>query len=156
MQDDQTVKPGEAQDALDSVEKMQRAGFRRAIPPRWLGIGMSLIIAIGFALYTQDDPGAIPVLLIAVGMPLLLVAAREKNGVVFGKVNPESKVGMFAAVGVLLFFVTLFLGGIYVKRAYGIPWAPLVTGLIAGVTILLLSESERRHYLAKSQENEHQ
>jgi Na+/H+ antiporter NhaD/arsenite permease-like protein len=155
MHNDQTVKPGDAQDALDSVEKMQRAGFRRAIPPRWFGVGMSLIVATGFALYTQDNPGVIPVLFIAIGTALLMLAARDKNGVVFGRAHPESRVGVLAAVGVLLFFLALFFGGIFMKRAYGIPWAPLVTGLIAGVTIFLLSESERRHYLAKSQENEH-
>jgi Na+/H+ antiporter NhaD/arsenite permease-like protein len=156
MEDDQTVKPGEAQDALDSVEEMQRAGFRRAIPPRWFGVGMSLIVAIGFALYTQDDPGVIPVLFIAIGTALLMIAARDKNGVIFGRARPESRVGFLAAAGVLLFFLALFFGGIFVKRAYDIPWAPLVTGLIAGVTILLLSESERRHYRAKSDENPHQ
>ena len=52
--------------------------------------------------------------------------------------------------GICAFLIALFFGGIIVRRAYDIAWVPLVTGLIAGITIFLLSESERRFYLKKA------
>jgi hypothetical protein len=43
-----------------------------------------------------------------------------------------------------LFLVTLFFGGIYVRRAFDLAWVPIVTGVVAGSALLLLSEHERR------------
>lgn len=145
----ENIKSDEAQDALDSVEKMTRSGFRRAIPPRWFGIGISLIVAIGFALYALEDPGSFPGLFIALGIALFVGFSRERIGV-FGKELPDTKAGVWAMVGICAFLIALFFGGIIVRRAYDIAWVPLVTGLIAGITIFLLSESERRFYFKKA------
>jgi len=146
---DNNVKPDEAQDALDSVEKLTTSGFRRAMPPRWYGVGISLIVAVGFALYALDDPGNSPALFLVLGIALFVGFSRERINV-FGKELPNTTVGIWAIVGICAFLLTLFFGGIIVRRAYDIAWAPLVTGLVAGITIFLLSESERRFYLKKS------
>lgn len=145
----ENIKPDEAQDALDSVEKMKSSGFRRAIAPRWFGIGISLIVGVGFALYALEDPGNSPALFIVLGVALFMGFSRERIGA-FGKDLPDTKVGILAMVGICTFLVALFFGGIIVRRAYDITWAPLVTGIIAGITIFLLSESERRFYLKKA------
>jgi hypothetical protein len=145
------IKSDEAQDALDSVEKLKRSGFRRAIPPRWYGVGISLIVAVGFALYALEDPGNSPALFIVLGIALFMGFSRERLNVL-GKELPDTKAGIWALVGISAFLFALFFGGIIVRRAYDIAWAPLVTGLIAGVTIFLLSESERRFYLKKADE----
>lgn len=145
------IKSDEAQDALDSVEKLKRSGFRRAIPPRWYGVGISLIVAVGFALYALEDPGNSPALFIVLGIALFMGFSRERLNV-SGKELPDTKAGIWALVGISAFLFALFFGGILVRRAYDIAWAPLVTGLIAGITIFLLSESERRFYLKKADE----
>lgn len=151
---DNNVKPDEAQDALDSVEKLTTSGFRRAMPPRWYGVGISLIVAVGFALYALDDPGNSPALFLVLGIALFVGFSRERINV-FGKELPNTTVGIWAIVGICAFLLTLFFGGIIVRRAYDIAWAPLVTGLVAGITIFLLSESERRFYLKKSDDGAH-
>jgi len=145
------IKSDEAQDALDSVEKLKSSGFRRAIPLRWYGVGISIIVAVGFALYALEDPGNSPALFIVLGIALFMGFSRERLNVV-GKELPDTKAGIWALVGISAFLFALFFGGIIVRRAYDIAWAPLVTGLIAGITIFLLSESERRFYLKKADE----
>ena len=142
---DKDIKPDEAQVALNSIEEMQRAGFGRASPPRWFGVGLSIIVAIGFALYAMEDPGNTPALFLVLGMVLFIGASREKIGA-FGKELPDTKTGMWALAGICLFLLALFFGGIVIRRAYDIAWVPLVTGSIAGATIFLLGESERRYY----------
>jgi hypothetical protein len=141
----ENLKSDEAQDALDSISKMKSAGFRRAIPPRWHGAGMSIIIAIGFALYAMKDPGNTPAMFIVLGVVFFAAFSREKNGVL-GKELPDTKLGMWALAGVCVFLLTLFFGGIIVRRTYDIAWVPLLTGFVAGATIFFLSESERRYY----------
>ena len=151
MTDTRHIRPDEAQNALDSVDKMQSAGFRRARPPRWYGAGISLIVAVGFALYALEDPGSLPGLFIALGIAIFAGISRQKIGA-FGRQFPDTKVGIWALVGICAFMITLFFGGIYVRRAYDLAWVPLLTGLIAGLSIFLLSESERRYYIARGEE----
>ena len=143
------IKSDEAKDALNSVEKAKRSGFRRAIPPRWYSLGISLIVAVGFALYGLEDPGNFPALFIVLGIALFVGFSRERIDV-FAKELPDTKAGILAMVGICAFLFALFFGGIIVRRAYNIAWVPVVTGLIAGITIFLLSESERRFYLKKA------
>lgn len=149
MTDRNEVGSDEAIDALDSIEKLQRAGFRRAVPPRWYGVGISLIVAVGFALYAQPNPGSFPGVFIAVGIALFVGINRGKSSGAVGKELPDTRSGMWALAGVCVFLVALFFGGIFVRRSYDLFWVPLVTGLIAGITIFLLSYSERRYYLAR-------
>ena len=151
---DQNIQPDEAKDALDSVDKMQRAGWRRAVPPRWYGAGISLIVAIGFSLYALEDPGSFPGLFIALGIAIFVSISRAKIRV-SGKELPDTKTGIWALAGVCVFLLALFFGGIFVRRTFDLAWVPLLTGLIAGVTIFLLNESERRYYIAKADDGVH-
>ncbi len=145
MTDDNSVKPDEAQDALNTIDRMSVAGRKRAIPPRWYGIGIALIVAVGFALYAQQDPGDFPGIFIALGVALFAAASRDKIGAM-GRAVPDTRPAMWGLFGVSVFLMALFFGGIYFRRAYDLAWIPVVTGLIAGMTIFLLSESERRQY----------
>ena len=151
---DQNIQPDEAKDALDSVDKMQRAGWRRAVPPRWYGAGISLIVAIGFSLYALEDPGSFPGLFISLGIAIFVSISRAKIRV-SGKELPDTKTGIWALAGVCVFLLALFFGGIFVRRTFDLAWVPLLTGLIAGVTIFLLNESERRYYIAKADDGVH-
>ncbi len=149
MTDKKQVGSDEAKEALDSVDRMQSAGFRRALPPRWYGLGISLIVAVGFALYAQNDPGSFPGIFIAVGIALFVGISREKSGGAIGKELPATHTGRWALAGVCIFLIALFFGGIFIRRSYDLFWVPLVTGSIAGITIYLLSCGERRYYLAR-------
>ena len=50
----------------------------------------------------------------------------------------------------IIFLLALFFGGIYVRRAYELAWVPVVTGLVASLTLFLISEGERRYYLTRA------
>lgn len=143
------IKADEAQAALDTVEKMSEAGRRRAIPPRLYSIGIPVIVAIGFGLYAQEDPGSTPGLVIVLGTALSMASSRQKTGAL-GRADPAARIGTAALTALILFLLTLFFGGIVIRRAYDLTWVPLVTGLIAGVTLFLLTEAERRRHLPKS------
>ncbi len=143
--DDNPIKSDEAQEALNTIEKMSAAGRKRGAAPRWYGIGIALIVTVGFALYAQQDPGNFPGLFIALGVALFGASSRDKIGAM-GRAVPDTKAAIWALIGVSVFLCALFFGGIYFRRAYDLAWIPVATGLIAGMTIFLLSENERRHY----------
>jgi hypothetical protein len=139
-----SIKADAAQDALDTIERMKTAGQRRGVAPRWYGVGISIIVFLGFALYAQQDPGNFPGILIALGVGLFASYSRDKIGAM-GRALPDTRPAMWGLLGVVIFLLILFFGGIYFRRLYDLAWIPLVTGLIAGTTIFLLSENERRH-----------
>ena len=153
--DKETVKPETSfvndlgADSLDTVEKMKRSGFRRAVKPRWFGAGLSLVVGVGFALYALEDPGNVPGLLICLGAAIFISLGQKEMGA-SGKTLPGTNRGVLAFAVVIAFLLALFFGGIYVRRAYDLAWVPVVTGLIAGLALFLISESERRHYLRKA------
>ena len=146
------IQTDEAKAALDTVEKMRGAGLRRAVPTRWYGIGIPVIVAIGFGLYAQQDPGSLPGLVLALGTVLFVASSRDKTGVL-GKAVPDTRTGIAAATALIVFLLALFFGGIIIRRTYDLAWVPLVTGLIAGGTLFLLNESERRRYLPQADDS---
>ena len=145
MTENKSIRPDEAQDALNSIERMNAAGRKRGTAPRWYGIGIALIVTVGFALYAQQDPGNFPGLFIALGVALFVTSSRDKIGAM-GRAIPDSRSAMWGLIGVSAFLIVLFFGGIYFRRAYDLSWIPVATGLIAGTIIFFLSESERRNY----------
>ena len=149
MEDNNSVKADEARDALNTAENMRAAGLKRAVPPRWFSVGIAAVVAVGFALYAQKDPGSIPGLVIALGTVFFVAANRSKSSAI-GKAIPDTSSGIWALIALSLFLVVLFFGGIYVRRAFDLAWVPVVTGAVAGITLLLLSEIERRHAMAEA------
>jgi len=153
MNENSNLTPDEAQLALESVEKMESAGWRRAVPQRWFGAGIAIMVGSMFAIYALEDPSpyiVFPILALAVFM----IAAREKGGA-YGREVPATKKSLWANVMFAVTMVVVFFGSIYMRRAFDAAWVSLVTGLLVGLFIFLASKMERRAYLKKVGGSEH-
>jgi len=138
----------EAKEALASIETMESAGYRRAVHERWFGVGIAVLIASMFAIYALKDPYPYIVFPI-IGLGLLIAAAREKAGA-YARDFPATKANRWALVLLGAAMVLVFFGSIFVRRAYDLYWVPIIVGLLVGLAVFWLSESERRSYLAKA------
>jgi hypothetical protein len=145
------VTPNEAKKALESIVKMEDAGWRRALPDRWFAVGVAVLIGGMFAIYALEDPYPYIVFPI-IGLPLFIATAREKSGA-YGRDTPNTA-NVWAIVLFLIVLVIVFFGSIYIRRAYDAAWVPLVAGLVVGLAVFLTSESERRAHLAKVDQGE--
>jgi len=123
---------------------MSTNGQKRGVAPRWYGAGISVIVLVGFALYAQQDPGGFPGILIALAVGLFASYTHHRIGSM-GRAFPDTRPAMWGLLGVVVFLLILFFGGIYFRRLYDLAWIPVATGLIAGATIFLLCENERRY-----------
>lgn len=144
--------PGEAREALDSVAKMESAGWRRAVPDRWFGAVISLLIASIFALYALPNPHqyiSFPIVALALIIPL----TREKRGA-YGRDFPSKKTNKWALPLFIAFLLIVFFGSIFIRRAYDAAWVPLLAGLMVGLIVFFASENERRAYLKKTGQGE--
>ena len=153
MNENSNLTPDEAQLALESVEKMESAGWRRAVPQRWFGAGIAILVGSMFAIYALEDPSSYIVFPI-LGLAVFMTAAREKGGA-YGREGPATKKSLWATVMFTVTMALMFFGSIYLRRALDAAWVSLVTGLLVGLFIFLASEMERRAYLKKVGESEH-
>lgn len=152
MNDIDNVTSDEAKEALESIVKMEDAGWRRAVPDRWFGAGVAALIASLFALYALEDPYPYIVFPI-VGLAIFITAAREKSGA-YGRDFPATKVNVWAMVAFVAVMLVIFFGSIVIRRTYDAAWVSLVAGLLVGLMVFLTSERERRAYLAKTGQGE--
>ena len=148
MNDDiDNVSPGEAQEALGSVVRMERAGWQRAVPDRWFGAGVAVLIASLYSLYALEDPYPYIVFPI-IGLAVFITTARDKSGA-YGREFSSTKANAWAMVLFVVVMLIVFFGSIVIRRTYDAAWVPLVAGLLVGLMVFLASESERRAYLTK-------
>lgn len=137
------ISADEARESLKTIDSAQAAGRKSAVMPPLYGICIAILVMVGFSLYAQESPGDLPGLFVVLGAALAAAFFRNKTGV-NARTLPDTTLGLWAFLGVALFLLVLFFGGIYLRRAYDIAWIPVASGLIAGATILWLSASERR------------
>ncbi len=150
IDDIDNVSPDEAQEALESVVKMEGAGWRRAVPDRWFGAGVAVLIASLYALYALEDPYPY-ILFPIVGLAVFITTARENSGA-YGRDFPTGKASVWALVLFVVVMLIVFFGSIVIRRTYDAAWVPLVAGLLVGLIVFLASESERRAYLTKTEQ----
>ncbi len=138
----------EAREALESVTNMESAAWRRAVPERWFGAGMATLIGSLFAVYALEDPYPYIVFPI-IGIAVLIASSRERVGA-YGRDFPDSKANKWMLVLFVAALLVVFFGSIVIRRTYDAAWVPVVTGLVVGLTVFLLSERERRAYIARA------
>jgi hypothetical protein len=148
INENEKLTADEAREALESVTKMESAGWRRAVPERWFGAGIATLIGSLFAVYALEDPYPYIVFPI-IGIAVLIASGREKVGA-YGRDFPDGKSSklMLALFTVVLFVI--FFGSIFIRRTYDAPWVSVIVGLLVGLAVFLASEHERRAYIAKA------
>ena len=152
MIENSNLTPDEAKQALESAAKMENAGWRRAVPQRWFGAGIAILVGSMFAIYALEDPSSyilFPILFLA----MFITAAREKGGA-YAREAPATKRSLWAIVMFSITLGVVFFGSIYLRRALDAAWVSLVTGTVVALIIFIASEYERRAYLKKVGESE--
>lgn len=140
------IGPGDAREALDAIQRTEHAGLRRAIPPRWFGATVALIVG-GIFVSAATGSSTYTVLLV-LALAMVLVFQRDKAGA-SPKALPSSAIGILALIGLMIFFLLLVAGARVLSDIYGMAWAPLAGGAAVAAIVYILSVSERRSYLAK-------
>jgi len=148
MNENENLSADEAREALESVTKMESAGWRRAVPKRWFGAAMATLIGSMFGVYALQDPYPYIVFPI-IGIALLIASSRETVGA-YGRDFPDSKANKWMLVLFAAILLVVFFGSIFIRRTYDAAWVSVVTGLLVGLTVFLASEHERRAYIAKA------
>jgi hypothetical protein len=139
------IEPGEVQEALDSIDEMERAALRRVIPPLWFGGLIALLagVLVGLSVAGLREYHVHIILL----MMFVLVWKAQDMGA-SARQMPLKLTAIALAILVPLFFL-LIVGAQALTGVLGAVWAPLSAGAILAATVFVLSLIERRWHLAK-------
>jgi hypothetical protein len=133
----------DAKNALESIQSLEGAALQHAMPSKWFGIAMAVIVGLMIFLVGSGlrDYYVFPILAIP-----LIIAIQRSKAKASPKAEPVSKPGLVALSGLLVFFVLLIVVAIVLRTNYGLALAPAICGLIAAITVYFLSNSERKDY----------
>ena len=140
------IGPDEAREALETIEETEKAGLRRAIPPRWFGVAIALTVGALIAAAAAGLSTYVGLLVIALAG--IMEFQRRKAGASL-KAFPSNAAGILAFIGLLAFSLLLLIGLKVLTERFDIAWAPLAGGAFLATVIYILSVLNRRQLLAR-------
>jgi len=133
----------DAKNALDSIQSLEGAALQHAMPSKWFGIAMAVIVGLMIFLVGS---GLRDYYIFAILAIPLIIAVQRSKAKASPKSEPLGKPGLAVLFGLLVFFILLIVVAIVLRTNYGLALAPAICGLIAAITVYFVSSSERKDY----------
>lgn len=142
----QTPNQQEAKEALAAIKKLEHAGLKRAAPSAGFSVLLSFLIGCLVFLVSAGlrEFYVFPIL----ALPLIVSLHYKKSGASV-KYFPSQMIGTVSLITLIALMLLLIVSGRLLNDLYGLSWAPVLSGIIAGIVIFILARSERRKYLGK-------
>ncbi len=146
MTSDRKLAPEEAHAALESAERMRRAGTRRGRAPRWLCVAFALMLGGFVAAQSARVPGAATAIFIV--MTTIFLGGR--NNVM---AMPRRDSSTFSQVLTILGFAAVVgaaaIGAAFLRHKLGLAWAPLALGVLVAAAAFVYLEFKTRAWAAR-------
>ena len=136
----------DAQQALDSIQQMEKAAYRLATPPSWFGVTLALLTG-SLVTFAVADMRQLQVLSI-LGIGIVIAYQSQKSGVSLNTF-PVKLVVIAMILLVPLYFGMIIIGQL-MTTALGQTLAAMFAGIIFSTVFYSLSLIERRLHLNKT------
>lgn len=168
MSDDtNTMTPNEARQALDSADTMERAGWRRAASPHWVGLTYALLFAafiiicgiIEKKVFTISGVSFSSTQVISIAFAFVMFPYIRYTRAKFGAYRSDHKSPKgrgLAYYSVQAGLLALLLVGMLIGDMYDLIWLSVLVGILSGLYSYLMFEWLRLSYLELSREGENQ
>lgn len=150
------MTPEDAQGALNAVQEMERAGWRRAVPPRWISASYAIIVGgscATFAIEHLQYKGFSYFLLWGLAYVILGGIAVKSGGAEEREFHPP-KSRRFSYWSSTLGMLFVGFGSIYLRYELDAGWIAAIGGLINGIWLYLYYETERRQGFGQTSSGE--
>jgi uncharacterized membrane protein YjjP (DUF1212 family) len=140
------VESEEARVALESIKHLEGIALQHAMSPKWFAISIALVVGLLVFLIGAGlrDYYIFPI----IALPLIIAVQRSKTKASIRTITMQKKT-IIALVSLIAFMLGLILIAIYVRASYGTFLAPIITGVIATLSVYWINESERNKYQNK-------
>lgn len=140
------IESEEAKRALESIKNLQGIALQQAMPSKWLGLAISLVVGLLVFLIGAGlrEYYIFPI----IALPILIAIQRQRI-----KASPrtitKNKKTVIAIISLITFMCGLILLAIYLRDYYGTLLGAIFSAVIATLTVLWLSWCERKAYQNK-------
>ncbi len=148
------IKSKEAQEALDSIKKMEHAGLKRVLPtPRWLGAILGTLIGTHIALLGAEirTYNTILILLIVI-MAIAIINKNQSTGVT-ERILLSKRTIIICLICIIPLYFLAIISGQYLNNHFEYYWAPFAIGAFVTISIWSLVVSAHRSYTNRFNED---
>jgi len=149
------LKSQDAQEALDSIKKMENAGLKRIVPAsRLLGAILAILIGTQIALLGAGirTYNTILIVLIVI-MTIAIINKNRSAGVTERILLSKRKIFILLCCIIPLYFSAI-IGGQYLHSHFNYFWAPFVIGGIVTISIWsLIASAYHSHFNKFNKDN---
>ncbi len=150
MTENKHIQSKEAKEALDSINKMQRAGLKRVLlTPRWLGAILGLLIGTQIALLGAENRTYNTILIILILIMAIAIINKTQAAGVTEKVLFSKRTIIISLICIIPLYFLAIISGQYLKNSFGFNWAPILIGSVFTIGIWSLIFGAYRSYNQK-------
>ena len=136
MTENKHIQSKEAQEALDSINKMQQAGLKHVIlTPRWLGAILGLLIGTQISLLGSENRTYNTILIILILIMVIAIINKTQAAGVTKKVLFSKRAIIISLICIIPLYFLSIISGQYLKNNFGFNWAPLLIGSAFAIAI---------------------
>ena len=146
------LTPEEAQNALNAVETMELAGWRRSVPPRWVCAGYAFFSGGTISMFAIEPLRMAYFLWWLVAYIIFMSFAVKSVSANEREYHPP-KERRLSYWGCWFGLLIAGAGGIYFRYEFDANWIAVAGGIANGIWMYLYYEIERRSGFNKSQES---
>ena len=138
------IDPEEAKAALDSISSLESIALQSAMPSTWSVIALALVVGLLVFLIGAGlrEYYVFPI----IALPIIIAVQSSKIKASLRTIKPSKK-SIVGFVSLIVFMLGLILIAFYVRASYGTLVGPMVSGVIASLTVYWISLSARKEYL---------
>jgi O-antigen/teichoic acid export membrane protein len=136
----------EAKRALQSIRNLEGIALQRAMPARWFGMAIALVVGLLVFLIAAGlrEYYIFPI----IALPIIIAIHRIKSKALPRMIGMNKK-NIIALVGIIAFMLALIFLAIYIRDYYGTLLGAIASGVIATLVVYWISWSERKVYQNK-------
>lgn len=142
------TKSEEAQEALDSIKKMEHAGLKRVLPtPKWLGAILGTLIGTQIALLGAEIRTYNTILIVLIIIMTIAIINKDQSAGVTERILLSKRTIIICLICIIPLYFLAIIGGQYLNNHFEYYWAPFAIGAFVTISIWSLIVSAHRSYI---------
>ena len=141
------IKSKEAQEALDTIKKMENAGLKRILPtPRLLGAILAILIGIQIALLGAEIRTYNNILIVLILIMTIAIINKNRAAGVAERISLSKRTIIIALICIIPLYFFAIISGQYLNSRFDYFWAPFAIGGLVTISISSLVMSAYRSH----------
>jgi hypothetical protein len=147
MTEKKQIQTKEAQEALNSINKMKYAGLKRVLPtPIWLGAILGILIGTQIALLGAEIRTYNTILIVLIVIMVIAIINKTQSTGVAERILFSKRTIIISLICIIPLYFLAIISGQYLNNHFEYNWAPFVIGSFFTIGIWSLMIGEYRAY----------